>query len=119
MAVMFITHDMGVIAEVADRVMVMYAGSIVEEAPVKQFFANPLHPYSMGLLKAVPRPDEKKERLFMIEGTVPKLSEEIIGCRFCGRCGCAADICTEQKPPLVDAEQGQKVLCWQYAMEGR
>ncbi|QEK16995.1 ABC transporter ATP-binding protein [[Clostridium] hylemonae] len=119
MAVMFITHDMGVIAEVADRVMVMYAGSIVEEAPVKQFFANPLHPYSMGLLKAVPRPDEKKERLFMIEGTVPKLSEEIIGCRFCGRCGCAADICTEQKPPLVDAGQGQKVLCWQYAMEGR
>lgn len=119
MAVMFITHDMGVIAEVSDRVMVMYAGSIVEEAPVKKFFACPLHPYTRGLLKAIPRPDQKKERLFMIEGTVPKLSEKIRGCKFASRCDCAADICREQKPPLVETGEGQKVLCWQYAMEDR
>ena len=71
MAMMFITHDMGVIAEMSDRVIVMYAGNIVEEAPVKQFFKDPLHPYTRGLLRAIPRPDKKQERLFMIEGTVP------------------------------------------------
>lgn len=115
MAVMFITHDMGVIAEVSDRVIVMYAGNIVEEAPVKEFFANPLHPYTQGLLKAIPRPDRKKERLFMIEGTVPKLSDEIKGCKFYDRCHVASDICKEKKPPFIEAEKEQKVLCWRYA----
>ena len=119
MAVMFITHDMGVIAEVSDRVMVMYAGSIVEEAPVKKFFANPIHPYTRGLLKAIPRPDQKKERLFMIEGTVPKISDDIQGCKFCDRCDCAIEICKSQKPPMVESEEGQRVLCWQYAMRDR
>ena len=119
MAVMFITHDMGVIAEVSDRVMVMYAGSIVEEAPVKKFFANPIHPYTRGLLKAIPRPDQKKERLFMIEGTVPKISDDIQGCKFCDRWDCAIEICKSQKPPMVESEEGQRVLCWQYAMRDR
>lgn len=119
MAVMFITHDMGVIAEVSDRVMVMYAGSIVEEAPVKKFFANPIHPYTRGLLKAIPRPDQKKERLFMIEGTVPKISDDIQGCKFYDRCDCAIEICKSQKPPMVESEEGQRVLCWQYAMRDR
>lgn len=119
MAVMFITHDMGVIADVSDRVIVMYAGNIVEEAPVKKFFANPLHPYTQGLLKAIPRPDQKKERLFMIEGTVPKLSDEIKGCKFYERCHLVSDICKEKRPPFVEAAKEQKVLCWRYAAEDR
>lgn len=116
MAVMFITHDMGVIADISDRVIVMYAGRVVEEALVKQFFKNPLHPYTKGLLKAIPRPDEKKERLYMIPGTVPTPRQqlEMKGCRFCDRCPQAMDRCRQEQPVMTAAGQGHKVACHLY-----
>lgn len=117
MAMMFITHDMGVIAEMSDRVIVMYAGNIVEEAPVKQFFKDPLHPYTRGLLRAIPRPDKKQERLFMIEGTVPGLGDQykIRGCKFCDRCKSALPVCKEKRPDMKDMGNGQKTACWLYS----
>ena len=95
MAVMFITHDMGVIADVSDRVIVMYAGNVVEEAPVTQFFKNPLHPYTKGLLKAIPRPDMKNERLYVIKRHRAGAREQYAmkGCKFCDRC--------ETRPPKM------------------
>ena len=117
MAMMFITHDMGVIAEMSDRVIVMYAGNIVEEAPVKQFFKDPLHPYTRGLLRAIPRPDKKQERLFMIEGTVPGLGDQykIRGCKLCDRCKSALPVCKEKRPDMKDMGNGQKTACWLYS----
>lgn len=112
MSVMFITHDMGVIAEMADKVMVMYAGSVVEKADVKSFFKNPRHPYTKNLLKAIPRIDKDIDKLFMIPGTVPDLSEEISGCRFCQRCKERVKICNEKEPPTVITEDGHEVTCW-------
>lgn len=119
MAVMFITHDMGVIADISDRVIVMYAGNVVEEAPVRQFFRNPLHPYTKGLLKAIPRPDTKKERLYMIEGTVPGAEEQykMKGCKFCDRCEYALPRCREERPGMKDMGDGQKTACWLYAKD--
>ena len=116
MAVMFITHDMGVIADVSDRVIVMYAGNVVEEAPVTQFFKNPLHPYTKGLLKAIPRPDMKNERLYMIKGTVPGPEEQYAmkGCKFCDRCEHALPKCREERPAMKDMGNGQKTACWLY-----
>ena len=116
MAVMFITHDMGVIADVSDRVIVMYAGNVVEEAPVTQFFKNPLHPYTKGLLKAIPRPDMKNERLYMIKGTVPGPEEQYAmkGCKFCDRCEHAFPKCREERPAMKDMGNGQKTACWLY-----
>lgn len=119
MAVMFITHDMGVIADISDRVLVMYAGNTVEEAPVKEFFKNPLHPYTRGLLKAVPRPDEKKEKLYMIPGSVPRPDEQykMKGCKFCGRCSLAMEICKEVRPVMTEVEKGHKTACHLYGQE--
>lgn len=116
MAVMFITHDMGVIADISDRVLVMYAGNIVEEAPVRQFFHHPLHPYTKGLLKAIPRPDEKKNRLYMIPGTVPSPQEQsrMKGCKFYERCSHAMEICSKERPEMITLEYGQKVACHLY-----
>lgn len=114
MAVMFITHDMGVIADISDRVIVMYAGNVVEEAPVKQFFHNPFHPYTRGLLKAIPGPMQKQGRLYMINGTVPRAEEQYFmkGCKFCERCQQALPICKEKRPEMKDMGNGQKVACW-------
>lgn len=114
MSVIFITHDMGIIADVADRVLVMYAGNVIEQALVENFFSNPLHPYTRGLLKAIPRADQKKEKLYMIEGTVPDPKTPIQGCKFRDRCSCAMDICKVQKPPMIEYEQNRQVLCWLY-----
>lgn len=116
MAVMFITHDMGVIADISDRVLVMYAGNVVEEAPVKQFFKNPLHPYTKGLLKAIPRPDTKNKRLYMIKGTVPGPEEQytMTGCKFCDRCEDALPRCRKERPEMKDMGGGQKTACWLY-----
>ncbi len=116
MAVIFITHDMGVIADISDRVLVMYAGNTVEEAPVKQFFKNPLHPYTQGLLKAIPRPDEKKDRLYMIPGTVPGPKEQRMmkGCRFCDRCPHVMSRCREIRPAMTEVEKGHKTACHLY-----
>jgi peptide/nickel transport system ATP-binding protein len=117
MAVMLITHDMGVIAETAQRVMVMYAGKVVEEAPVKELFKEPLHPYTQGLLRSIPRIDlaaTKKQRLEAIPGVVPSLLDLPPGCRFAPRCQFVKPMYMEKEPPLKEVRQGHKVACWLY-----
>jgi peptide/nickel transport system ATP-binding protein len=114
MAVMLITHAMGVVAEVAQRVVVMYAGKVVEEAPVKELFARPRHPYTQGLIRSIPRIDldaQHKVRLEAIPGTVPKLIEPADGCRFAARCKHAIPQCLQATPPLREAAPGHRVAC--------
>jgi peptide/nickel transport system ATP-binding protein len=118
MAVMLITHDMGVIAETAQRVVVMYAAKIAEEAPVGELFKEPLHPYTQGLLRSIPRIDlaaTERRRLETIPGTVPTLRGEIApGCRFAPRCPFVKSVCTEKDPVLKEVKPGHKVSCWLY-----
>ena len=114
MAVMLITHAMGVVAETAQRVVVMYAGQVVEEAPVAELFAHPRHPYTQGLIRSIPRIDTAathKVRLEAIPGTVPKLIEPAEGCRFAGRCAHVRAECRSATPPLVEVAPGHKVAC--------
>ena len=114
MSIMLITHAMGVVAEVAQRVVVMYAGKVVEEAAVGQLFANPRHPYTQGLIRSIPRVDKgggRKARLQTIAGSVPKLINPPGGCRFAPRCGFATDECLRAQPPLREFEPGHKVAC--------
>ena len=117
MAVMLITHAMGVVAEVTQRVVVMYAGKVVEEAPVGQLFAKPLHPYTQGLIRSIPRLDragKAKERLEAIPGTVPNMLTPPPGCRFAARCKYASARCLEAVPPLREIDPGHKVACVLY-----
>jgi len=118
MAVMLITHDMGVIAETAQRVVVMYAAQVVEEAPVGELFKEPLHPYTQGLLRSIPRIDlaaTERRRLETIPGTVPTLRGDIAaGCRFAPRCPFVKSVCTEKDPVLKEVKPGHKVSCWLY-----
>ncbi len=117
MAVMLITHAMGVVAEVAQRVVVMYAGKVVEEAPVEVLFANPRHPYTQGLIRSIPRIDTAasakghRVRLETIAGTVPKLIAPGPGCRFAARCKHAIPDCTVATPPLRAVAAGHRVAC--------
>jgi len=110
-AIILITHDLGVIAELADDVAVMYAGRIVERAPVKQLFEAPQHPYTIGLLGAIPDLDRKRARLSTIEGTVPDLSIALVGCRFAPRCPFAEDACRAEEPQLRDLAPSHAVAC--------
>ncbi|MBV1696539.1 MAG: ABC transporter ATP-binding protein [Hyphomicrobiales bacterium] len=113
-AIMLITHAMGVVAETAQRVVVMYAGKVVEEAGVKQLFRNPRHPYTQGLIRSIPRMDlaaTKKVRLEAIPGVVPSLLRPPKGCRFAARCRFAQDACREAEPPLREIEPGHKMAC--------
>jgi peptide/nickel transport system ATP-binding protein len=114
MSIMLITHAMGVVAEVAQRVVVMYAGKVVEEASCEQLFANPRHPYTQGLIRSIPRLDmaaTHKTRLQTIAGTVPKLINPPAGCRFAPRCSFATDECRRAQPSLRELEPGHKVAC--------
>jgi peptide/nickel transport system ATP-binding protein len=114
MAIMLITHAMGVVAETAQRVVVMYAGRVIEEAPVDQLFANPRHPYTQGLIRSIPRIDTavtRKERLEAIPGVVPSLLNPPPGCRFAPRCRYAMPKCREAMPPLFDVGHGHRVAC--------
>jgi peptide/nickel transport system ATP-binding protein len=114
MSIMLITHAMGVVAEVAQRVVVMYAGKVVEEADVNSLFGNPRHPYTQGLIRSIPRIDlaaERKQRLETIAGSVPKLIDPPEGCRFAARCRFAIDECSRAQPPLREIEAGHKVAC--------
>ena len=114
MAIMLITHAMGVVAETAQRVVVMYAGKVIEEAPVDQLFANPRHPYTQGLIRSIPRIDTaatQKARLEAIPGVVPSLLNPPPGCRFAPRCRYAMPKCREAVPPLREVGGGHKVAC--------
>jgi peptide/nickel transport system ATP-binding protein len=114
MAIMLITHAMGVVAETAQRVVVMYAGKVIEEAPVERLFANPRHPYTQGLIRPIPRIDTAathKARLEAIPGVVPSLLRPPPGCRFAARCRYAMAKCREAVPPLIDIGGGHKVAC--------
>ncbi len=117
-AMMLITHDLGVIAEMANRVVVMYAGEIVEESPVASLFDKPHHPYTQGLIGSIPVLGELRERLDVIPGSVPNLINLPQGCRFAPRCRARVDhnlsICTEQHPGLIEVADGHKVRCWLY-----
>ena len=118
-AIVLITHDLGVVAETTERVVVMYAGRKVEEAPVEALFAEPLHPYTRGLMRAIPRLDVEADaagtrpRLQEIPGLVPILTKPIIGCAFAPRCGFATDQCRSEAPPLVEGGTGHTVACWE------
>jgi oligopeptide/dipeptide ABC transporter ATP-binding protein len=117
-AIILITHDLGVIAETADRVAVMYAGQIVEQARVTNLFEQPLHPYTQGLINSIPVLGEVKNRLEVIEGTVPNLINLPPGCRFAPRCRARAEreltICSERIPDLQTAQLDHSVRCWLY-----
>jgi oligopeptide/dipeptide ABC transporter ATP-binding protein len=125
-AIILITHNMGVTAEMADRVCVMYAGVVVETADVKTLFAQPLHPYTRGLLNSIPRADrrlKRKGRLNTIPGLVPSLLNLAPGCRFANRCSDANDRCRVPEPPLVSAPGSEGglhlVRCWLYHDTGK
>jgi len=118
-SVILITHDLGIIAEMAHRVAVMYAGRIVEEASVKELFETPLHPYTKGLIASIPILGKVTDRLEVIPGSVPNLINLPPGCRFAPRCRLreqyGLEICTHDEPELVEVKPGHKVRCWLYA----
>ena len=109
MAILLITHDLAVVAEVAERVAVMYAGQVVECTQTESLFADPRHPYTKGLLKAIPRLDEERDRLEVIDGAVPDFRQLPSGCRFHPRCPLATDLCREAAPPLEELFSGHQV----------
>jgi peptide/nickel transport system ATP-binding protein len=110
-AIILITHDLGVVAEMADDVAVMYAGQIVERAPVESLFARPEHPYTVGLLGSIPKLDQKRESLPSIEGRVPDMAHPPEGCRFAARCPFVEPACREAVPPLVEVAPGHLSRC--------
>jgi peptide/nickel transport system ATP-binding protein len=120
-SILFITHDLGVVAELCDDVIVMYAGEIVEQATVAQLFEQPQHPYTVGLLGALPRLTEKRARLTAIRGMVPKLTPQLIdaaaGCRFAARCPFVIEQCRQQAPPLAPTGDGHFSRCWRTPLE--
>jgi len=116
-AILLITHDLGVVAEMADRVMVMYYGQIVEEAHVKTIFKNPQHPYTIGLLNSIPSLEDEQDKLQPIEGNVPNIGEVTKGCPFFFRCTQAHSKCFERNPPLIKTNNEHAVRCWLYIHE--
>lgn len=117
MSVIMITHDLGVVAETCDFVAVMYAGQVVEFADVRTLFKKPKHPYTVGLLKSLPRHDIDQDKLEPIKGTVPSPKDMPIGCRFAPRCPAATDLCRERMPELVTDEEKNQIRCWIYSDE--
>jgi oligopeptide/dipeptide ABC transporter ATP-binding protein len=116
MSLLLITHDLGVVAQMAERVVVMYAGQVVEEASVTDIFDNPFHPYTRGLLKSIPDAEQRGKgrpvRLREIPGTVPAITETIIGCKFNGRCNSAFSLCREKQPELLPVKDLHQARCW-------
>lgn len=117
-AILLVSHDLGVIADMCDRIAVMYAGQIVEEGTVADLFDSPKHPYTIALLNAIPTPAKKHEKLFAIPGTVPALNERGTGCRFHSRCPHADERCLLQAPPVVTVRGVHSARCWLAAEEG-
>ncbi len=116
-AIMMITHNLGVVAEICDRVCVMYAGKIVEQAEVHELFRNPLHPYTNGLLRSLPKMQSGQGRLYNIRGMVPDLVNMPEGCRFAARCDQACDRCCREMPELIDVGGGHLVRCFRQGRE--
>jgi len=116
-SIMLITHDLGVVAEMCDRVIVMYAGQVVEETDVMTLFENPKHPYTIGLINSIPNFEDEKEYLNTIPGSVPLPYEMPKGCRFAPRCTHVKEICNQQAPQLEEIEQQHKCRCWLYTEE--
>jgi oligopeptide transport system ATP-binding protein len=120
MAIIWITHDLGVVAGLAQRVLVMYGGYIIEESPVKELYANPEHPYTIGLLGSLPRVDEKEHtKLFSIEGLPPVLYHKPDACPFAPRCKWAIEHCWKENPPLLDVGPEHRAACWVDTKTGR
>ena len=117
-AIILITHDLGVVAELAQDVAVMYSGRIVEKAPVRELFARPQHPYTVGLLGSIPKLDREQSRLAAIEGQVPDPHAAPTGCRFAPRCPWVTDKCRDE-PPLAAVEAGQLARCWYAPLDER
>jgi oligopeptide/dipeptide ABC transporter ATP-binding protein len=117
MAIMLITHNLGVVAQMVNRVVVMYAGQVVESGGVERIFDRPAHPYTAGLLGSIPKLNERRDRLQVIEGTVPSASQMPTGCRFHPRCSSAQEICKQELPALMETEPGHEVRCWLYQRE--
>lgn len=113
-SIILITHNMGVVAEICDYVYVMYAGKVMEQAETFELFDNRSHPYTQGLLRSIPRLDEKAERLYTIEGVVPNLLHLPKGCNFCNRCERAVERCYQEKPGLYQTADGHGVRCFLY-----
>lgn len=113
-SIMLISHDLGVIATMAQKVAVMYAGSIIEYGSVRQIFEHPLHPYTQGLLGAIPRLDQAQEYLEVIPGALPNLLHLPEGCKFRARCSRATERCARERPTAVEAEEGHEVACYEY-----
>ena len=118
-AVILITHDLGVVAEVADDVVVMYSGRVVERAPVQQLFDQPQHPYTVGLLGSIPRLDIERSRLASIEGQVPSPLRRPSGCKFADRCPFVIDKCRAEDPPLRDVGAQHQSACWRAPLDPR
>lgn len=112
MSMLLIIHDLGIVAENADRVLVMYCGKVMEEASVEKLFRNPKHPYTLGLMECIPSIETKAEKLISIPGYIPHPSEYSNGCRFSNRCNKVMDICKSKMPELIEIEPGHKVACW-------
>ncbi|TKT81037.1 ABC transporter ATP-binding protein [Aquamicrobium sp. LC103] len=117
-AIMLITHDLGVVAETCQQVVVMYAGSVIERGPVDKIFADPQHPYTIGLMAAVPRMDAGRARLASIPGSLPPPWQNIPGCRFASRCPLADNRCQAEMPRLREVTPGHDVACWKAPIEG-
>jgi oligopeptide/dipeptide ABC transporter ATP-binding protein len=112
MSMILITHDLGIVAETCNRIMVLYAGEVMESAETGDLLESPGHPYTQGLLAAVPKVGGRPERLVAIPGTVPDPRNMPTGCPFHPRCARAEGRCSRQKPPLMDAGKGRQVRCW-------
>jgi peptide/nickel transport system ATP-binding protein len=114
-SIMLITHDLGVVAEMCDRIVVMYAGQVVEQADVYTLFENPSHPYTQGLMKSIPKVDVDQDRLDSIPGNVPLPGSVKQGCRFASRCPYVEEKCLAESPPLFELKSGQFSRCWLHA----
>lgn len=120
MSIVWITHDLGVVASIAHRVNVMYGGFIIEESPIRDLYANPCHPYTIGLLGSLPRIHQKgRQRLYSIEGMPPMLYQKPQRCPFSPRCRWVVDRCREENPPLVEVDEKHRVACWVDTTIGR
>ncbi|MFJ7407345.1 MULTISPECIES: ABC transporter ATP-binding protein [unclassified Lysinibacillus] len=115
MSIIFITHDLGVVAEICDKIAVMYAGQVVEEGSTDSLFTKPLHPYTNGLIQSLPKLYEDQEELSTIHGTVPSPYHYPNGCRYAERCPFATELCRAQQPELITVESDKKVRCWMYS----